>query len=128
MRLLLIWFTQNLKSKLGFLSHNAPWSVTQIIRRANTGNTPAMINLGQADAERPAGTFQRGTLERGKRGNQTITAILSIEGCPQDGLEQFFAMGTYRVDLTKLTFRFRHFGAAFAGAKEKPIHGALALT
>ena len=87
-----------------------------------------MISFSHADAERPAGTFQRGTLERGKRFAQTITALLLIEGCPQDGLEQFFAMGTNRVDLTKLTYWFRHFGAAFAGAKEKPIHGALALT
>jgi hypothetical protein len=52
---------------------------------------------------------------------------MSVETCPQDGLKQLTAMGTHWIHLAEPTFRFRHFGAVFARAHEKPVHGACAI-
>ena len=52
----------------------------------------------------------------------------SIKTCPDDGLKELFAVSTHRINRAGITFRFRHFEAAFARvAKEKPVHGAYAL-
>jgi hypothetical protein len=57
-----------------------------------------------------------------------LGGYISIKTCPQHGLKQLLAMGTYRIQLARATFRFRHFGAAFAHAKEKLVHSAQAFT